>query len=353
MVARVLRAQPAASEVKLSYATITDLVDAVFDETRARPAARAGIALWLLRSCDRRRTSPHSPARRRPRSWVSWRRCPRIDRSSSLSTTCSGSIPASGTAIAFVARRLPDRCGLLLARRGDPGGRSAIRPRSGVARGRNSSGLPPGTFSPAALHHLIAGRFGSAPPRPVLSRIAEACGGNPYFALEIARALGGEWRDLSPGEPLPVPRDLEELVRERISGLSEAARLAALACAALSRPTPGMVARAVPGKGAGRRGLLEAEEAGVLDVGSERVHFTHPLLAAAIYGIGNVGTTPSTARDLGRGRQRSRGACTPPRPLHDRARRGRRFRARAGRGAGGEPRRTSGRRRASTKVRAG
>ena len=49
--------------------------------------------------------------------------------------------------------------------------------------------LRPGALSLGALHHLIARNLGEAPVRPALSRIATATGGNPFFALEVARAL--------------------------------------------------------------------------------------------------------------------------------------------------------------------
>ena len=104
------------------------------------------------------------------------------------------------------------------------------------------------------------------------------------LALEIARALAPDWSTLAGGGPLPVPRDLEAMARERVRGLSADARLASLAAAALSRPTRALIVRAVASEGAAADDLLEAEEAGVLIVEGDKVRFTHPLLAAAIYG---------------------------------------------------------------------
>lgn len=57
--------------------------------------------------------------------------------------------------------------------------------------------LPPGRFvtvdlgplSAGALQHLIAFRVGVHLPRPTLTRVQRASGGNPLFALEFARGL--------------------------------------------------------------------------------------------------------------------------------------------------------------------
>ena len=131
-----------------------------------------------------------------------------------------------------------------------------------------------GPLSLAALHHVLRGNLGSAPPRPTLVRIAETAGGNPFFALEIARTLDAA-DEL--GGPLPVPSSLQALVAGRIAALSPAAREAALVTAALSRPT-------VQSVGASPEALEEAEAAGVLLVERDRIRFTHPLLASVVYG---------------------------------------------------------------------
>ena len=57
--------------------------------------------------------------------------------------------------------------------------------------------------------------------RPTLLRLHEASGGNPFFALELARALGA---DVDPTQPLPVPATLEALVRARLDGLPDETR---------------------------------------------------------------------------------------------------------------------------------
>ena len=118
-------------------------------------------------------------------------------------------------------------------------------------------------------------------------------GGNPFFALELGRAL--LTRDVSPapGEPLPVPATLNELVRERLAGIPTAAREAALVVSALSRPTVELVAAAAGG-GDGAAALEKAAAAGVLEVADGRVRFSHPLLASVVY----AQTPPARRREL-------------------------------------------------------
>ena len=69
-----------------------------------------------------------------------------------------------------------------------------------------------GPLGLTAVRRLIEGQLGYAFPRPALLKIAEASGGNPLFALEIARALGPA-PALEAGARLPVPDSLRELGR--------------------------------------------------------------------------------------------------------------------------------------------
>src|SRR3954454_23697328 len=128
-----------------------------------------------------------------------------------------------------------------------------------------------------ALRAILEERLGRAYPRPVLRRIGQASGGNPLYALEIARALGPS-PALTPGAPLPVPDSLRELVAARVAAASPAARGALLAAAALSQPRVPIVERAASAKG-----LLAAEDAGLVRVAGDRVRFEHPLYASAVY----------------------------------------------------------------------
>ncbi|HEV8462734.1 MAG TPA: hypothetical protein VGQ38_18750 [Gaiellaceae bacterium] len=131
-----------------------------------------------------------------------------------------------------------------------------------------------GPLSVAALQRIIVDRLGVALPRPLLVRIAQASGGNAFYALEIARLLAAGGAERS--APLPVPDDLRALVTRRIASLPAPTREALLEASALARPHRGAV---------DADALAPAERAGLVTVaGDGQISFTHPLFAAAVYG---------------------------------------------------------------------
>jgi DNA-binding CsgD family transcriptional regulator len=132
-----------------------------------------------------------------------------------------------------------------------------------------------GPMSLAAVHHMLKDRRDEPVSRPDLVRLHERAGGNPLFALEIARA-GGAGRQGAAGGP--VPQRLRQLVAERVPDLSAEARAALLAAAALSRPTAELVERA-----SSASALSAAEESGLIRVDGGRISFEHPLYASAVY----------------------------------------------------------------------
>ena len=158
--------------------------------------------------------------------------------------------------------------------------------RSGCSR------LELGPLSLGALHELLRARLGSGVARPTLRRVWEASRGNPFFALEIARALQRRGGTVESGDELPIPATLEALVHERLSGLSAPARDVARVVAALADPVVALVEGAV-GRRADR-GLGDALEARVLELEGQRLRFTHPLLGSVLRGW----STPGERRSL-------------------------------------------------------
>jgi DNA-binding CsgD family transcriptional regulator len=275
----VLRARPAESEARLSYAALADLVGDVFGDLRgALPAVQErALAAALLRAEPDEAAEPRTTA-----TGLVGILAALADRGPVLVAIddVQWLDPASEGALAFAARRLPPGLGLLVTRRTRGGEELPLRlgralPDDRVLR------VVPAPLSLAGLHHLVKERLGSSLPRPLLARLTEASGGNPFFALEIARELAGKEVDAAAGQPLPLPRSLEELVATRVGGLSEAARQTVLAAAALSQPR---VATLVAADRDARAALVEAEEAGVLVSERDRIRFAHPLLASAVYG---------------------------------------------------------------------
>jgi hypothetical protein len=189
---------------------------------------------------------------------------------------------ASLRALEFAVRRLPAQVGMLVTRRIE--GAAEVPLQLGRALAPDAlQRLVLGSLSLASLHHIVRERLGTSPTRPMIARIAEASGGNPLFAIEIARAIGG--RAAGPGDhaPLPVPHSVQKLAAERVSALSGAAREAVLVAASLSRPTADAVITALPSDLDGGVAIVEAEDAGVLVTERGRIRFTHPLLASAVY----------------------------------------------------------------------
>jgi DNA-binding CsgD family transcriptional regulator len=136
-------------------------------------------------------------------------------------------------------------------------------------------------MSLAALQRIMKERLARTFSHRTLVQIHRASGGNPFFALEIARGLpGGELI----GPALPVPDTLRELIARRMQGLSTATQQTLLVVAALSAPTIAVVVSAVGRSGDGVMQNLEtAATAGIIDLDGPLVRFTHPLFAAVLY----------------------------------------------------------------------
>jgi DNA-binding CsgD family transcriptional regulator len=137
-----------------------------------------------------------------------------------------------------------------------------------------------GRLSVGALRELLLARLDVAFPRPTLIRLWQASGGNPFFALELASALHRRGGVVAPGDDLPLPSDLNEVLQDRLAGISSAALALARAVAALADPTLPLVEAAV-GRHADA-GLAEVLAARIIELDGERLRFTHPLLGSAV-----------------------------------------------------------------------
>jgi DNA-binding CsgD family transcriptional regulator len=175
--------------------------------------------------------------------------------------------------LSFAWRRLRlESVGLLLAQRAGEPEVAALGDAEGVRR------IAVGPLGMDAVHRLVQRRLGLVFPGPTLRRLYAVAGGNPFFALELAPAFDRCRADIAAGAPVPVPERLRDVVADRINALPAATREAAAAAAALSHPTPALVAAV-----AGEASLAPAFSARVFEMDGQRLRFSHPLLASAAY----------------------------------------------------------------------
>lgn len=187
---------------------------------------------------------------------------------------------SSKAVVAFVARRLTGRSRILFTERCAP------------LQGTTTSWLkfggldevavaPLGPLTLGALHGVILRKLDRSFSRAAIVRIAEVSGGNPFYALELARAMDGQ----TPASSTELPRTLAELMRVRLGKLDADVRELLLAVASVASATVDLLVR-VTGSSAERVvELLEGVETdGIIAIEGNQVRFAHPLLARGIYG---------------------------------------------------------------------
>ena len=277
----VLQARPAEAEAQLSFAVLGDLLGPVFDDVRETlpEPQREALGIALLR---RDALEPADPRTTATALLSALTRLSERDPLLVVLDDAQWADPASLRALEFAVRRLPPRVGILVARRASGDATSPLSLETSLPPGR-AERLVLGPLKLVALQGLIHARVAIRLTRPMLVRIADASGGNPFFALEIANVIARSPAQPAFGDMLPVPRTLNELLRDRIDRLSEPARAVAAVAAALSRPTLQTVEAATGSDHDVQSALEEAEAAGVLRLDGDRLQFSHPLLASTIY----------------------------------------------------------------------
>lgn len=274
---RVLRAQPAQAETRLIGSALIDLCDAVTDREIAQlpPVQASALSAALLRG-DRpgSEVNPHAILL----AFTSLLRSFATDRPVLIALDDLQWLdPQTASVLAFAARRLPPTgVGLLLSRRTEPG-----QPEPELIADLDAAlPLTRETLAPLGrdeLHTLLRERVSDLLPAGVLRTALDAAGGNPLFAIEVARTMLASAGDAA-RDGVPMPDSLTELVGRHVSALPEPTRLSLAACSALRRPTVHQL------RGLGLTDqLAPAERAGLVRIDGPDVRFTHPLYAAAAY----------------------------------------------------------------------
>ena len=263
-----LTAQPAQAESLLPFAALGDLLAPVLDERLPALAPPLAVALEIALQ----RGAVEEPADQLA-----------VSRATLELLTVDGDPvllavddvqwldPPSARTLEFVLRRLRDApVRVLVARRSDEVLPAPLSLDRALAHERlHSRRLGPMTLG--ELDELLRGRLDLRLPRPRLVELGEVSGGNPFYALEIARSASEDG--------FHVPASLAAAVEARLHALPAPAREAVLLAAAARQPTTSLLERAT----GSTDGLAEAEAGGVLTFEGDRVRFSHPLLASVAY----------------------------------------------------------------------
>jgi DNA-binding CsgD family transcriptional regulator len=145
---------------------------------------------------------------------------------------------------------------------------------SGSRLGQSRLHLELRALSLGAVHRIVHDRLGLPLSRPRLVRLHSVSGGNPFHAIELARAVARAELD---GSGIEVPDSLAGVLRARLAPLSRSARRLLVAVAAAGDVHPDMLARL--GTDAA---VDEVIDDGILLLDHGRVRFSHPLLGSTV-----------------------------------------------------------------------
>ncbi len=200
---------------------------------------------------------------------------------------------SSQAVFGYAARRLSGRVGILATvRTGEPG---LGDPPSWLrfARPDSTVRIRMSPLSLGGVHALISKRLGHTLPRPVITRIHEISGGNPFFALELARSVADE-----PSRGVvDLPDSLAVLVRQRIGQPDDELSAVLLAASCTVFPTVERLSRAIDLNIDRVVEVIESAEAsGVVALEGNEIRFCHPLFASGVY----TGASPPQRRAMHR-----------------------------------------------------
>jgi DNA-binding CsgD family transcriptional regulator len=272
---RILSSRPAEAERALVHVGLGDLLEGVLDEALPTLAAprRSALGVAMLRDDASGVPVDHRAVALAVRDVL--QHLGKVEPVLVAIDDVQWLDASSRAALAFALRRLPaSHVLVLLTRRLADGPHPTMLadalPAAQVRR------VQVGPLSVGALHRLLTDRLGISFARQTLLRIREQSSGNPFFAMELAAVVG---TDISPLDPLPVPKTLEELLGARIAGLPGPSLEALAFIAALGTPSASLLELA----GIGADVLQPAIAAHVIERIDGTIRFAHPLLASVLY----------------------------------------------------------------------
>lgn len=290
----VLSAQGSVTEVEYAFAAVADLLDGIDDTVLGELPSQQRLAL------DRARgdLTPGVPAIDERALAAAF--CAAVERLSARSPVLLAVDdvqwldPSSRAVIGFTARRLPKGAALLVTVRV---GESNLADLAQWLTFRNpavATRVRMGPLDLDGVHDLIAARWGRTLPRPALKRVHGISGGNPMFALELARAE----LDM-PGAAADLPDSLAALVCRRLERLGDDAHAVLLAAACSASPTAEELSRVTTLSPERVVESIEAcEKLGVVTLDGHHVRFAHPLYANGVSANASPARRRATHRAL-------------------------------------------------------
>lgn len=280
---RVLACRPAAAEARMSFAGLSDLIEPVIDELLPQLAAPQRQALEAALARGELAHLPHDE-RGVSIGFLSMIRhlCKRGPVLLAVDDLQWLDRPTARVLQFAIRRSSAEPVGLIVSARADHHRHAVVGLSSCVSEERRMR-LRLGPMTLAELHRVLGSRGEERISRRLLLQIHRLSAGNPFFALELARAVAAHDLEVTPGEPLPLPTTLGQLVAGRLARLPARTRAVLLVASALAQPAVSLVQQFDPDSSALER-LTEAERRGLIRVDHDRIRFAHPLLASTLYG---------------------------------------------------------------------
>ena len=272
---RVLRARPVEIEGGISFAAVGDLIGGVLAEVQADLPFPQRRALERALVIAEHPGAPPEPEEIAFAFLSTLRALARTQRILIAVDDIQWLDQPSAAVLLFAARRI-----------GDDAIRFVLAERTGsssvpLTRAISDSALQHvllGPLTPGAIQHVLHEQLGVTLARPTLHLVHKTSGGNPFYALELARGWMQADGRVDAGEPPKVPASLTALVDERLAALQPETETALHVAALLADPTVDVVTSILGAPVS----LRPAVDARVIEIDGRRIQFTHPLLASGL-----------------------------------------------------------------------
>ncbi|UMB70591.1 helix-turn-helix transcriptional regulator [Mycobacterium paraterrae] len=289
---RVLSTGGAVAEARYAYAAVADLLGSVDPVVFADlpTVQRTALERVLLLAGE----GPPTNERTVAAAFLSVLRHPSFATPMLVAIDDAQWLDVSSQAVfGYAARRLTGRIGVVVSVRTGERRRDETPWWLKFSRPDSIHRIKVEPLTLGGLHAMISRRLGQTLSRPLITRIHEISGGNPFFALELARSVVDE-----PSRGMvDLPDSLAALVRQRIGRPDAELSEVLLAASCAVQPTVERLSRAIDITVDRVVEVVESAEAsGVVELDGNKVRFCHPLFARGVY----TGASPRQRRAMHR-----------------------------------------------------